>query len=174
MIAVSMFIMTTILGLSAYLNKNVSRSISFNVMTESDMYIELICDKETTFDVVPGEKVELNLRVQNKSKFPVYLFAKVSEEGGIIHDKRLGLWESFYYVETNVYYYGQIDELQAVKGKDNDDNDGETVDFIDYITIGENPEDKHGTLSITVYAIQSAGHNGTTPEAIWQDVENKS
>ena len=171
MIAVSMFIMTTILGLSAYLNKNVSSSISFNVMTESDMYIELIYNKETAFDVVPGEKVDLDLKVQNNSKFPVYLFARLSEKKGVIHKKYLGPWESFDYEGTNVYYYGQEDELKAVSGKDKYNNDGEIVDFIDYVTISDDVKGGQGTLYITVYAIQTAGHTESTPEAIWHDVE---
>ena len=174
-IALSLYFMMTILGLSAFLNKNVSSSISFKVMTNDDLNIELNYNKQETdpYLVVPGEKVNLNLKVKNKSQFPVYIFAKF--EGNEIidfNDENVskfanGQLEKLDNPSKCIYYYGSDSVLTEL-------SKNSSAELLEHIKISEDATGKVGEFLVTVYAIQSAGfeNNDTpsTPESVWQNI----
>ena len=184
-IALSLFITKTIFGASAFLTRKKENSISFKIMAKDDLKIEFVWNKESkdVYPVVPGEKFDLDLGVRNDSIFPVYLFAQVNIDAAILHTGENinnfvnPNWEPLENVGNNIFYYAKDEKIAALTGTSKEGEEGEMVIFLDYIKIkneGNHNINISGKLSVTLYAIQSAGFDDEEnigPKDVWDQMK---
>ena len=77
-LAVSLLIITTVLGLSAYLTGTEQYGQAFTIVADSDIELEISGIEYTGDPIARGQVLELGPTVRNKSSVEAYLFAEIT------------------------------------------------------------------------------------------------
>ncbi len=158
-IAISLFIMTTILGLSAYLNTQGYYGANFKVIADGKLKISVTGEKHEDEPIIPGEMIDLDVVVKNESPIDVYLFAYVAADEMFFNKDHtqeqlyMHCWNTSYEInEASIYYYGNDDELIAVAPN-------EEIDLLDSVFVNDPMKYNldYGSVEIFIYAIQTIG-----------------
>lgn len=161
-IAISLAVTTTVLGLSAFLTDTDELSSTFHIATGEDLAFTLSGREYDDYDINLGDTVELNAVATISGRHELYVFIEFDTSSGF---EPLGLnshvWRSLPGY-SNVYYYGTTDALVPLGGEN-----GNSVDILDSITLSAEAEIEDSYhLTITGYAIQAdavgIGSNPTT------------
>lgn len=166
-LAVSLLITTTILGLSAELSDQADYSTTFTVVSKGDFDIDITGKKYNDKLIFAGQTLDISPTITHSStEYPAYVFAKIEmdsifdfDDNGISSD-----WAPLE-GEDNVYYYGTNEGLVPFTAATPstlfgsvkiDPAAGTTTD---------------ATIAITVYALQTIDHDPTSPTAVWGDAQ---
>lgn len=167
LLAVSLLITTTILGLSAELTGTASYSPSFKVVADSSIKLSIDGTKYIGEPIGLNQTVMLSPTVKNESSVTVFLFAEITEmdENSFLLDGDVGLsgnWINLGIDGRKVFYWGINGVLDSVGTNGN-------VTLFNELTVKEDaPVDGVSrSISITVYAIQTLGLESKTPEQVW-------
>lgn len=164
-IAISLAVTTTVLGLSAYLTDTDELSSTFHIATGDDLGFELSGIEYDDYDINLGDTVELNAVATISGRHELYVFIEIDTSSGF---EPLGLdsriWRSLP-GHSNVYYYGTTDTLVALGGEN-----GNSVDILDSITLSAQAEIEDSYhLTITGYAIEAdAVEDVSTPASVFE------
>lgn len=167
-------VMTTTLGLSAYLTDvtdplaeqvNIRNGTEFKISISAGGF-----DKNK--DLIPGKAVPFNPVIANEGNYDVYTFIEVDLPGDVTLDGISSDWVKVDIDEGTVYAYGHDSTLtqldRMTKNADGTFTATETTDLCTGIALSDKTEREEEpiTISVTGYAIQTDGVSGT-PEDVW-------
>ena len=149
-IAMSLFVITMLLGMRAFLSDAVMYKASFYVIKAGDVDIKF---ENAGFQYKPVERestIQLMPTILNNGRIDAYLFVKLEIDENDFQiesmDKQLCILSGDLSGDKNVYYYDSI-TITA--------NEGATCNF-----------------AIKAYAIQTVGYEEATPQTVWNDLKN--
>lgn len=150
-IALSLAITTTVLGLSAYLTDTDEYSSTFRTATGNELGFKIVGTKYTNESVVPGDTVPIDASVVIEKANDLYVFIEIDVPSAFtINGFNPAVWKTVPGY-TNVYYYGTQTHLVPL-GTEN----GSSVDIFGSLTLSTeatNGEDYN--VNIVGYAIQA-------------------
>ena len=162
-IALSLFVVTTILGLSAYLSDKASEGFTFKTIVGEGVDIALTPEGYTsTNNIYPGESIPMAPVVTNTGEAPAYVFItfdtssdKLTIPEEAVNDDN---WKSFSVDGQTVYAYVDDDGGLKTISEGND-----TSAPFDSIQLDPSLTSLPGEYdaTVTAYAIQSAGMEGS-------------
>ena len=162
-IALSLTVTTTVLGLSAYLTDTDIYQGTFRTALGDELGFKLTGDAHEDEAILPGGTVDLNVCAEIDKPNDLYLFVELDipsdfEKVGFNSTEWHPISEG-----SDIYYFGNATSLVSL-GKTN----GTDSDILDGIKLS--PEVEGGesyTVTITGYAIQAANINSTSPTAVF-------
>lgn len=162
-LAVSLLITTTVLGLSAYLNDQDDFSTSFKVVSKDDFKVEISGEKYDNEVFFAGSSILVNPTVTHVGEYDCYLFAEVNVDEDIFEYDHGFNGDEWFNLIGNVYYYGDENGLKAFSSSD-------SSMFFDSVTVRDDiSSSSTAEIGITVYAIQTMGYNAAEPATVWGD-----
>lgn len=153
-IAISLAVITTVLGLSAYLVDRSTFGGSFETVAGSDLGFSVFSDKYTsnnTTTLIPGDTLELDASAKVSGNIPLYVFVDINcpDEYCTIEGMNTQFWHQL--GNSDVYYYGYEGELSPL-GQDYGKN---PVLIFNGIKLSETAKvEETFNFSVTGYAIQ--------------------
>ena len=162
-IALSLAVTTTVLGLSAFLTDTDIYQGTFRTALGDELGFKLTGDAHEDEAILPGGTVDLNVCAEIDKPNDLYLFVELDipsdfEKVGFNSTEWRPISEG-----SDIYYFGNATSLVSL-GKTN----GTDSDILDGIKLS--PEVEGGesyTVTITGYAIQAANINSTSPTAVF-------
>ena len=150
-IAISLAVTTTVLGLSGFLTDTDTYQGTFRTALGDELGFKLTGDAHENEAILPGGTVDLNVKAEIDKPNDLYLFVKLDIPSGF---KKVGFnsteWQQLS-DNSNIYYFGKATSLVSL-GKTN----GTNSRILDGVTLS--PDVKGGesyTVTITGYAIQA-------------------
>ena len=167
-IAMSLFVITMLLGMRAFLSDAVMYKASFYVIKAGDVDIKF---ENAGFQYKPVERestIQLMPTILNNGRIDAYLFVKLEIDENDFQiesmDKQLCILSGDLSGDKNVYYYGTSEKLDNF-------SPGDRCKVFDSITITAN-EGATCNFAIKAYAIQTVGYEEATPQTVWNDLKN--
>ena len=174
-VALSLAVITTILGLSAYLVDTESYNAVFKTVSGSELGFSIVgetFDNENLRIVTPGESIDIDAKAQVIGEVPLYLFVKIDTPANCTTvDFNSAQWQPVP-GKTNVYYFGRDSLLYTLGG-----GNGTSSDILSKLILNEGAEkDTTFTFSITGYAIQEKNleDQANDPEGVFSLVKSKT
>ena len=164
-IALSLAVTTSILGLSAYLTDTDTYQGTFKTVGGDDLGFKLIGENYSEEVIIPGSKVPLDLKVQVDQSTDLFLFVEIDVPADFTLDGfNTAEWHPIK-DGSNVYYLGTGSRCVSL-GPTNG-NKSEVLSGIILSPSAQGGTDY--TLTITGYAIQAANidESASTPEQIF-------
>jgi hypothetical protein len=152
-IALSLAVITTVLGLSAYITQQGSYSAYFKTAAGSELGFSITgkpFDEQNKKTVTPGDEIIINAAAVVEGSTPLYLFIEVDTPAYCAQDGFNS--EQWHPVpgKTNVYYYGSSSQLYPL-----DLETGGSANILSKLILNDDAEkDTEFTFTITGYAIQ--------------------
>ena len=162
-IAFSLFLITLVLGLSAYLTDVTTYYGTFRTATGSDLGFEVAGTAYDDTSVLPGSTVSLDAMAKVSGNTPLYVFVKVDLPAAFtVNGFNSTSWHPISEGST-VYYYGTKDHLSSL------DSTNRTALILSGITLSSAEQaGQTYALTITGYAIQKDNiPAGSTPQAVF-------
>lgn len=158
-IALSLSLVSTILGLSAYLTDVETLQRSIKTIGQKNLGFTVEAREFQEEVVTPGDNFSFNLNVKNGSYCPIYVFVRLNIDSDL--DSSSGLQEGWSKLNgyNNVYYYGTDNRLREM------DKNGEALVFSHLKLKPEAPSNKNYLIDVIGYAIQTTGINESTDPA---------
>ena len=167
-VAVSLFFVTTILGMSALLRDTREYQGSFYVIKAGDVEIKFENAGFRYKPVEHGQATKLMPTILNNGVIDAYLFVKLEMNENDFQigsmDKQLCILSSDLSGDKNVYYYGTNEKLDNF-------SPGDKCKVFEAITINAN-EGTTCDFAIKAYAIQTVGYEEATPQEVWKDAKD--
>lgn len=108
-LAFSLFTVSIILGLSAYLTETSSYSGTFRTTTGKELGFQVTGNAFDDAILTPGDTVDLSAKAEVSSSIPLYVFVKIDiSESLAITGMKNTLRQTG---ESNIYYYGTASSL---------------------------------------------------------------
>jgi len=173
-IAASLAVVTTVLGLSAYITQQDTYSAYFRTAAGSDLGFSITGEKfdsENLRLVVPGDTVDVNAVATVSENTPLYVFVELDIPAGCEKaDFYDGDWHAMS-SDSNIYYYGTNGSLAAMGGENI-----HSVPILRGLTVNQNTQSGESfSFSITGYAIQTTNlGNASTPETVFNLIKDSS
>lgn len=149
-IALSLAITATILGLSAYIAEKEEYSASFHTATGSELGFSIVGDPYDNTIVYPGDTIPINLEAKVEGNIPLYLFIEFNIPSDCTVD---GLNSEAWHPiadKSNVYYFGNNGILYPLGGEN-----GSSSKVFDNLKLSSTAAGGQSyELIITGYAIQ--------------------
>lgn len=162
-IALSLAVTTTVLGLSAFLTDTDIYQGTFRTALGDELGFKLTGDAHEDEAILPGGTVDLNVCAEIDKPNDLYLFVELDipsdfEKVGFNSTEWHPISEG-----SDIYYFGNATSLVSL-GKTN----GTDSDILDGIKLSTEVEGGESyTVTITGYAIQAANINSTSPTAVF-------
>lgn len=164
-LAVSLLITTTILGLSAYLNDQDEFSTSFTVVSKDDFQIVINGQMHNNEVVFAGSTLPINPTISHiGDAYPAYVFAQIDVDENTFDFDDNGINTDWTLLDgtENVYYYGTSEGLVPFTSSDSSTLFGSVI-------VREDAASVDAQITVTVYAIQTMGYSASNPQAVWGD-----
>lgn len=163
LLAFSLFVISSIFGLSAYIMETQTYSGTFRTATGEDLGFSVSGNEFSDELITPGKPVTLEAIATVSGTIPMYVFADLNVPREFTIGGLNAGWHLIPGSDT-VYYYGSSDSLVEV-GPGNP-----SVDIFDTITLSSGVSNGQSyAVSVTGYAIQSYGiAPNTDPSAVFQ------
>ena len=160
-IAISLAITTTILGMSAYLTDTDEYTSTFRTATGNELGFKITGTNYKNEAIIPGDTVYLNSAAVIEKENDLYIFVEIDIPSDFtVHGFDQAIWRPISDA-SNIYYYGTNTKLVPL-GTTN----GSSVNIIESITLSTEVENgREYTVSITGYAIQADYIPDTTSPA---------
>ena len=160
-IAISLAVTTTILGMSAYLTDTDEYSSTFRTATGNELGFRITGTNYKDAEIIPGDTVYLNSAAVIEKENDLYVFVEIDVPSDFtVHGFDKAIWRPITN-DSNIYYYGTDTKLVPL-GTAN----GSSVNIIESITLSTEVENgRDYTVSITGYAIQADYIPDTTSPA---------
>jgi hypothetical protein len=163
-IALSLAVTTTVLGLSAYLTDTDIYQGTFRTALGDELGFKLTGDAHEDEAILPGGTVDLNVCAEIDKPNDLYLFVELDipsdfEKVGFNSTEWHPISEG-----SDIYYFGNATSLVSL-GKTN----GTDSDILDGIKLSTEVEGGESyTVTITGYAIQADNISTTSPTAVFE------
>lgn len=166
-LAISLLITTTILGLSAQLNDQDEFSTSFKVVSKDDFQINITGEKYNDQVVFAGTTLPINPTITHiGDAYPAFVFVEIEldestfqlDDNGINSD-----WKPLDGTDT-VWYYGTDEGLVPFTSSD-------SSTLFESVIVRDDAASTDAEIAITVYAVQTIDHDPTSPTAVWGDAQ---
>ena len=180
LIALSLYLMTTILGMSAYLTTKKQYEARFYVVKSGNFEIELTGTSYDIFTqtVIPGQTLDFNLSAKNNSSIDMYLFMNISMDEYVFQKNLIqeelshNGWNQFDY-GNDYYYYGYQQKLVPVTPEGDDSK----VNLFERLTINPDIYGENNYIhdvDVTLYAVQKIGlEHEQYYDYVWELVKDK-
>ena len=163
LLVASLFVISSIFGLSAYLTETSSYSGTFRTATGKELGFQVTGNAFEDTIVVPGDSVDLSARAEVSGSTPLYVFVKIDVSEPLTITGFSSSWHQM--GATNIYYYGTATDLVAI------DTNNPSVAIFDGITLSSDAgTDSSYYLTVTGYAIQTKNISSSDPAAVWSMV----
>lgn len=164
-LALSLLVTTTVLGLSAQLNDQDEFSTSFKVVSKGDFQISIIGEKYNDQVIFAGTTLPINPTITHVGDaYPAYVFAEIEldENTFTLDDDGMNSDWTLLDGTGNIYYYGTDEGLTPFKSTD-------TSTLFGSVVVRDDAASTDASIGITVYAIQTIGYNAADIHRIWGD-----
>ena len=164
-LAVSLLITTTVLGLSAYLNDQDEFSTSFTVVSKDDFQIVINGQMHNNEVVFAGSNLAINPTISHiGDAYPAYVFAQIDVDENTFDFDDDGINTDWTLLDgtANVYYYGTSEGLVPFTSSDSSTLFGSVI-------VRDDAASVDAQIAVTVYAIQTIGYENASPTAVWGD-----
>lgn len=164
-LAVSLLITTTVLGLSAYLNDQDEFSTSFTVVSKDDFQIVINGQMHNNEVVFAGSSLAINPTISHiGDAYPAYVFAEIDVDENMFDFDDNGINTDWTLLDgtDNVYYYGTSENLVPFTSSD-------SSTLFNSVIVRDDAASVDAQIAVTVYAIQTMGYNASNPQAVWGD-----
>lgn len=167
-LAVSLLITTTILGLSAELSDQADYATTFTVVSKGDFDIDIIGKKYDDKLIFAGQTLDISPKItHSSSEYPAYVFAKIEMDSIFdFDDNKINSDWAPLEGEDNVWFYGSLDG-----GLEEFTSETPSTLFGSVVVDPDAGTTTDATIAITVYAVQPAGYNNPSPTAVWGDAQ---
>ena len=162
LIAASLFVISFVFALSAYLTDTSSYSGTFRTATGKELGFQITGNDFTDTLITPGDTVDLSARAEVSGSTPLYVFVKIDLSEPLVINGFSSSWHPL--AEENVYYYGTGSDLVPM------DSTNPSVPIFDGVTLSSDAEtDSSFFLTVTGYAIQATNIDAdkSSPEQIF-------
>lgn len=174
-IALSLAVITTVLGLSAYITHQGKYSAYFRTATGKDLGFSIVgesFDEQNIRMITPGDSIEIGAKAQVTGNIPLYLFIEIDTPANCT---TVGFNSDQWHPvagKTNVYYFGSTSLLSTLGG-----DTGISSNILSGLILNEDAESEETfTFSITGYAIQQKNleHLNDQPASVFSLVSPAS
>ncbi len=173
-IALSLVVISTVLGLSAYITGESRYDGQFRVAAGSELGFSITGEKfdsENLRLVVPGDTVDVNAVATVSENTPLYVFVELDIPAGC---EKVDFYDGDWHAmssDSNIYYYGTNGSLAAMGGENI-----HSVPILRGLTVNQNTQSGESfSFSITGYAIQTTNlGNASTPETVFNLIKDSS
>ncbi len=164
LLALSLFVISTILGLSAYLNNVQHYSSSYRTASDEELGFSITGTQLSNQLITPGDTLSMPVGVKVTGDYPLYVFIMFDPPAGLTINGFNSSWQP---IEegSNVYYYGTSSGLYPLDKVNNPE-----VSILESVTLPvETGNNQSYELNITGYAVQ-ADHvsANATPKAVFE------
>ena len=129
-IALSLTITTTVLGLSAYLTDTDAMHSSFHIATGDDLGFSLTGNKYNDYPISLGETVDLDAKAEISGRYELYVFVEIDPSADFtLNGFDSAVWKPIT-DDSNAYYYGSTGALVPLGGEN-----GKSVGIIKSFTL---------------------------------------
>ena len=173
-ISLSLAVVTTVLGLSAYITGESIYSGQFRVAAGSELGFSIagtVFDPNNLQVVTPGDTVDVNAVATVSKDIPLYVFVELDIPAGCeMSDFYDSDWHEIA-KDSNIYYYGANGSLYALGGEN-----CAVVPILNGLTVNQDASTGESfSFSITGYAIQTTHlGNANTPETVFTLIKNQN
>lgn len=160
LLAASLFVISSIFGLSAYLTETSSYSGTFRTATGRELGFSVSGNAFEGSVVIPGDTVSLDAKAEVTGSTPLYVFVSIDISEPLTITGLSSSWQRM--GDSNIYYYGTTSDLVAL------DTNNSSVKIFDGVTLSasENTDSSY-FLTVTGYAIQTKNISSSDPSAVW-------
>ncbi len=163
LLAFSLFVISSIFGLSAYLTETSTYSGTFRTATGRELGFSVSGNAFEDTIIIPGDTVDLSAKVEVSGSTPLYVFVKIDVSEPLTITGFSSSWHQM--GDTNIYYYGTASSLVPL------DTTNPSVAIFDGVKLSasENTDSSY-FLTVTGYAIQTKNISSSDPSAVWSMV----
>ncbi len=161
-VAVSLFLITTILGMSASLHDVVEYRPSFYVIGSGDVNINFTETAPINRLVERGKVIECAPTIINEGQIDAYLFIELDMD--MRNFLIMSIDNRLHRFEDNFYYYGISKDLSSF-------SPGDQCTIFNSIEITAD-ERTSCDFAIKAYAIQTLGYENSTSQDVWKDIHD--
>ena len=161
-IAVSLALTTTVLGLSAYLTDHEEMTSTFVTVSGDQFGISLSGTEYTDQTILPGDTIEIAPTVTNEGNYDAYVFVETAMDGDFAVDMNT-FDDQWTQLQDGVYYYGSAGSVTPF-------SDGASSSPFENIIYSSAADDQNGTpleVTVSAYAVQAANITNTNAASVW-------
>lgn len=164
-LAVSLLVTTTILGLSAQLNDQDEFSTSFTVVSKDDFQINITGEKYNDQVVFAGTTLPINPTITHiGDAYPAFVFAEIELDNNTFELDGNGINSDWTQLDgtDNVWYYGTDEGLTPFTSTD-------SSTLFNSVIVRDDAASVDAEIAITVYAIQTIDYDASDVQHVWGD-----
>ena len=168
-IAISLAVITTVLGLSAYITERREYNAAFHTATGTELGFSITGEPLNNELVYPGDPILINAAANVEGDIPLYVFIEVDIPADCTKNGFNSTGWQPITEGSNLFYYGNYGTLYPLGGEDN----GTSADILTSLTLSEEAKSNQNyEFSITGYAIQAYKFEdlASQPRTVYQEL----